>query len=73
MSAEDDWGPLTLRSVIENMEDVAERVWCGYEKRALVDCSLDCGKNLREIARIQRKHHYVLLASHERMLPDGKC
>ena len=40
------------------------------EARALIACSLDCGKNLREIARIQRQHDYVLLASHVREPPD---
>ena len=42
------------------------------EARALIACSLDCGKNLREIARIQQKHDFVLFASHDRLLPDGK-
>ena len=68
-----DWGSVTLRSVIENMEDGVERVW----ERALVACSLDCAKVLREIARIQRQHDYVLLASHARLPPHahrfGRC
>ena len=46
---------------------------CGADKkRALVACSLDCGKNLREIERIQQKHNFVLFASHDRLLPDGE-
>ena len=66
-----------MRSVIENMEDGVERVWDRHGQvrtggRALVACSLDCAKVLREIARIQRQHDYVLLASHDRLLPDGE-
>ena len=49
MSAEDDWGSLTLRSVIENMEDGVERAWDRHGPvrtggRALVACRLECAK-----------------------------
>ena len=53
--------------VIENTENGVECEW----DRALVACSLDCAKVLREIARIQRRNDYVLLASHVRVLPDA--
>ena len=70
-----NWGSITLRSVIENMEDGVECVWDKHGPvrtggRALVACSLNCAKVLREIARIQRKHDYVLLASHVREPPE---
>ena len=77
MCTEDDWGTLTLRSVIEDVETSLKQTWDKYgmarpEARALIACSLDCGKNLVGIARIQQKHDYVLLASHDRLLPDGE-
>ena len=70
-----NWGSVTLRSVIENMESGEEHVWDKHGLvrsggRALVACSVDCAKVLREIARIQRQHDYVLLASHVREPPD---
>ena len=76
MCAEDDWGSLTLRSVIEDMQDGVRRAWDKHGLvrtggRALVACSLDCGKVLREIAKVQKHHYYVLLASHDRLLPDA--
>ena len=42
-----NWGSVTLRSVIENMEDGVERVWDRHGQvrtggRALVACNLDC-------------------------------
>ena len=69
-------GSLTLESVIEDMEDGVRAAWdhrgrVRGEGRALVACSLDCGKDLREIARIQKMGDYVLLASHHRVLPDA--
>jgi len=69
------WGSVTLRSVIENMENDVECVWDKHGPvrsggRALVACSLHCGKVLRDIARIQQQHDYVLLASHVREPPD---
>ena len=76
MCAEDEWGSLALRSVIKDMEDGVRAAWDNHGKvrtegRALVACSLDCGKDLREIARIQKMGDYVLLASHHRVLPDA--
>ena len=67
---------MTLRSVIEDMEDGVRRAWDRHGKvrsegRALVVCSVECGKDVREIARIQRKHDYVLLASRERLCPNA--
>ena len=49
MCANYDWGAVTLRSVIENMEDGVERVWDRHGAvrtggRALVACRLDCAK-----------------------------
>ena len=77
MCAEHDWGSVTLRSVIKNMEDGAERAWDRHGQvrtggRALVACSLHCGKVLRDIARIQQQHDYVLLASHVRERPNAQ-
>ena len=48
-----NWGSVTLRSVIENMEDGVERVWDRHGPvktggRALVACSLNCAKVLRD-------------------------
>ena len=76
MCADDKWGSLTLQSVIQDMKDGVRAAWdhrgkVRTEGRALVACSLDCGKALREIATIQEKHDYVLLASHDRLLPDA--
>ena len=75
MCAEDEWGSLALRSVIKDMEDGVRAAWDNHGKvrtegRALVACSLDCGKDLREIARIQKMGDYVLLASHHRREPE---
>ena len=61
MCADYDWGSVTLRSVIENMEDGVERVWDRHGGvktggEGLVVCSLDCAKVLREIAKIQRRN-----------------
>ena len=76
MCAKDEWGSLTLRSVIEDMKHGVRATWDHRGKvrtggRGLVACSLACGKDLREIARIQKMGDYVLLASHHRLLPEA--
>ena len=75
MCAKDEWGSLTLRSVIEDMKHGVRATWDHRGKvrtggRGLVACSLACGKDLREIARIQKMGDYVLLASHHRVGPE---
>ena len=46
--------------------------WKGENRRtALVACSHGCGKDLREIASIEKMGDYVLLASHHRVLPEA--
>ena len=40
---------------------------------AFVACCPDCGKLLKEIARIRGQHEHVLLASHVRELPHARC
>ena len=62
------WGSRTMRSILE------ERAWEGHGARirgacAFVACCPDCGKLLKEIARIRGQHEHVLLASHVRELP----
>ena len=76
MCADHKWGSLTLESVIDDHEDGLTAAWdhrgrVRSERRGLVACSLGCGKDLREIARIQKMGDYVLLASHHRVLPDA--
>ena len=76
MCAKDEWGSLTLRSVIEDMKHGVRATWDHRGKvrtggHGLVACSLACGKDLREIARIQKMGDYVLLASHHRLLPEA--
>ena len=76
MCADDKWGSLTLESVIEDLEDGVRAAWdhrgkVRTEGRALVACSHGCGKDLREIASIQKMGDYVLLASHHRVLPEA--
>ena len=76
MCADDKWGSLTLQSVIQDMKDGVRAAWdhrgkVRTEGRALVACSHGCGKDLREIASIQKMDDYVLLASHHRVLPEA--
>ena len=65
MCAQDDWGSLTLRSIIEDMEDDGVGL-------ALIAYSLECGRVLREIAKIARIRGYVWLASHVRERPNAQ-
>ena len=65
------WGSVTIRSILE------ERAWEGpgarsTGARAFVACCPDCGKLLKEIARIQGRHDHVLLASHDRAPPNAR-
>ena len=65
------WGSRTMRSILE------ERAWEGHGARirgacAFVACCPDCGKLLKEIARIRGQHEHVLLASHVRELPHAR-
>ena len=65
------WGSRTMRSILE------ERAWEGHGARirgacAFVACCPDCGKLLKEIARIRGQHEHVLLASHVRELPNAR-
>ena len=76
MCADDKWGSVTLQSVIQDMKDGVRAAWdhrgkVRTEGRALVACSHGCGKDLREIASIQKMGDYVLLASHHRVLPEA--
>ena len=66
------WGSRTMRSILE------ERAWEGHGARirgacAFVACCPDCGKLLKEIARIRGQYEHVLLASHVRELPHARC
>ena len=75
MCADDKWGSVTLQSVIQDMKDGVRAAWdhrgkVRTEGRALVACSHGCGKDLREIAGIQKMGDYVLLASHHRVGPE---
>ena len=77
MCADDEWGSPTLRSVIEDMEDGVRRAWDKHGPvrtggRALVACSLGCGKVFRNIAKIARIRGYALLASHVRQRPNAQ-
>ena len=72
MCANHEWGWLSLRCVIADVEAGLTAAWDNHGRvraggRALVVCSVEGGKHVREIARIQRKHDYVLLASHGRV------
>ena len=65
------WGSMTMRFVLE------ERAWERHGARitgacAFVACCPDCGKLLKEIARIRGQHEHVLLASHVRELPHAR-
>ena len=76
MCANHEWGSLSLRCVIADVKAGLTAAWDNHGRvraggRALVVCSVECGKDVREIARIQRKHDYVLLASRDRVLPDA--
>ena len=53
------WGSRTMRSVLARIRGAC----------AFVACCPDCGKLLKEIARIRGQHEHVLLASHVRELP----
>ena len=75
MCANHEWGSLSLRCVIADVKAGLTAAWDNHGRvraggRALVVCSVECGKDVREIARIQRKHDYVLLASHGRVGPE---
>ena len=64
-------GSRTMRSILE------ERAWEGHGARirgacAFVACCPDCGKLLKEIARIRGQHEHVLLASRVRELPNAR-
>jgi hypothetical protein len=75
MCANHEWGSLSLRCVIADVKAGLTAAWDNHGRvraggRALVVCSVECGKDVREIARIQRKHDYVSLASHGRVGPE---